>query len=109
MYRNIIGHSVYQLTVLVFLIFYATSNNWLVYDYNTPCLSYDGDVCKVFNPYFTTELYYTQVEIDQWTERYTEGTFNQNLLRRFGPPPNFDDPTEKLLHYTIIFNAFVFL
>jgi hypothetical protein len=63
----------------------------------------------VFNPYFTTELYYTQVEVDLWMKRYNDKTFDMSLVDGFKELPKFDEPTEKLLHYTVIFNAFVFL
>lgn len=33
MYRNIIGHSVYQIAILIGLIFFASSENSLIYDY----------------------------------------------------------------------------
>lgn len=38
MWRNVFGHSVYQVSVLVLLCFFAYSHNFLVYDYATSCL-----------------------------------------------------------------------
>lgn len=40
MWRNIIGHSVYQLIVLIVLIFVAQSNDWLVYSYQNYCVEF---------------------------------------------------------------------
>ena len=42
MWRNIIGHSIYQLGVLVLLIFFCTTDNWLVYAYSEPCVTFDA-------------------------------------------------------------------
>ena len=40
MWRNIIGHSVYQLIVLIVLIFVAQTNDWLVYSYQNYCVEF---------------------------------------------------------------------
>lgn len=65
MWRNIIGHSIYQILVLILLIFMAERGNWLVYNYQNYCLQFSGSSnthCLVYNPYHTRNLYWTQEE-----------------------------------------------
>ena len=63
----------------------------------------------MFNPFYTNELYYTASELENWNQRFEKGQFDAKLLVDFGERPEFDGPTEKLEHYTIIFNCFVLM
>lgn len=67
MWRNILGHAYYQITVLMIVIF--AGEGWLVQEYSRSCIlksateSYtdkDGNtqkVCQEYNPYFAQTLY----------------------------------------------------
>jgi P-type Ca2+ transporter type 2C len=60
MWRNIIGHAVYQIIVISFMIF--CYSNWLVYEYQQPCLQYATSLmqnCLLYDPFYTKDLYYT--------------------------------------------------
>merc|ERR1712091_413350 len=106
MWRNILGHSVYQLAVLVILIFLVgAKDNWLVYDYQTDCLQFargSSTVCAVFNPFYARGLYWTQEEVNQWHRRYATGQFDQGLLAKLTAAPQEGQETQKLLHFTLI-------
>lgn len=110
MWRNIFGHTFYQVLALIAICFFASKNSILVYDYEVACfkLNKDGS-CKLFNPYYCTELYYTAADIDLWYARKNGKLFDKNLLASMNSEPVLDGPSEKLLHYTIIFQAFVVL
>lgn len=104
MWRNIFGHSVYQICVLIFLIFMAQKDNWLVYSYSNYCQVFKSDskmVCDVFNPYHTTGLYWTKEEVLWWYQLKARGKFGDTPIDM--DLPEEDGETQKLLHYTLIF------
>ena len=108
MWRNIVGHSFYQVMVLTILIFAAPVNDWLVYDYQPQCLSRVGGQCTAYNPFYASELYYSEKAIAQWNKEYR--LFPADRLSKMGSSrPEVDGETQKLLHYTLIFQVFVFM
>ena len=50
-------------------------------DYQTLCLQFNNDQCIEYNPYFTSNLYWTEKEIKNWTSKYNDGLFNFDLLK----------------------------
>ena len=111
---------------------YGYQKSCLEYTDNT------ASICKVYNPFYASELYQTTTTKKWWSDlRLTKSDFNQSLLNEFicdqyeqkyetqvtcnsgiyDDPENFVLPhdvpvgrmTQKLLHYTVIFQSFVFL
>ena len=112
MWRNVFGHSIYQITVLVFLIFAGAKKHGYIQDYQLACLQRSAqDECLVWNPYFTQNLYYTEEELTTWNRNYNDGLFDHDLLSSMvydteskkEKLPAEGDPTQKLLHFTVIF------
>jgi len=63
MWRNVFGHAIYQIIVLIVIIFGA-SGLGLVHNYDTLCFDYENEAlgqCKVgeLNPFYTKKLYYS--------------------------------------------------
>lgn len=140
MWRNVIGHSIFQCVILAIVIFagpfFMTNDYWALCSKPLPVGS-DGKPqvgCKIYNPYFTNVLYMDKVERKFWTDKKLKvSDFDQDLLKKRTcewllenkPELKCDeawsdymrtpmamkdgDMTEKLLHYTLIFNVFVFL
>jgi calcium-translocating P-type ATPase len=138
MWRNVFGHAIYQIFALIFMIFAAPgwlcADYWTkCYAYDTT-----GVNCLEYNPFFTDSLYQTDDSITWWTSKgLTKESFNVNALNQMickryqeknGPlepctdavladPANLYTPndfvkfdeTDKLLHYTLVFQVFVFL
>ena len=108
MWRNILGHSCYQVAILVVLIFLATRDNWLVKDYQTDCLQQNGSSqCLHYNPYYSNNLYYTQDEVNLWQIKYHTGVFVFDSSTIVVPYEGME--TQKVFHYTLIFNTFVYM
>ena len=114
MWRNVIGHACFQVLVLILMIFLGTTKNWLVYDYQVHCLqesSLTGS-CEVFNPFYANDRYYSKKAVEQWNTR--RPTFDPTLLAKMKfdgdeAAPREGDGTQKLVHYTLIFQVFVFM
>lgn len=52
MWRNVFGHAIYQITVLMIIVFLGPG--WLCQDYWTKCITKDTDgTCTEWNPFFT--------------------------------------------------------
>ena len=52
MWRNVFGHGIYQVTILMIIVFKGPG--WLCQDYWTKCITKDTDgKCTVYNPFFT--------------------------------------------------------
>ena len=136
MWRNVFGHAIYQIFALVFIIFAAPG--WLCADYWTKCFKYGDDgVCTEWNPFFTDSIYQNADSIEWWTSKgLTAENFNKEALDKMickkweevnvpekctpeivADPANSYTPndfkewdeTDKLLHYTLVFQVFVFL
>ena len=75
MSRNVVGHSVYQILVLLVLLF-AGPSLLIDHPFETQCVKYDAqgncDLTRL-NPYYTTTLYY---EPSIWTEFTVAGQTN---------------------------------
>ena len=72
MWRNIIGHALYQIFVITLIMF--CYSDWLVYEYQQPCKEYVTNArsyCLLYDPFFAKDLYYTQSDVDNWNEMYT--------------------------------------
>jgi len=107
-------------------------------DYWTRCLkNADDGTCAEWNPFFTTEVYETSTSIKEWEERKLQpSNFNQDLLQKYTCEYYFTQhpevevkeckpeyyatfvtpadmkpgyQTHKVLHYTCVFQVFVFL
>jgi magnesium-transporting ATPase (P-type) len=138
MWRNVFGHAIYQIFALVFMIFAAPgwlcADYWTkCYTYDDT-----GIKCIEWNPFFTDNVYQNEDSISWWTSKsLTKDDFNkealnkmicQNYQEKNGKnavctdavladaanlylPSDFQpwDETEKLLHYTLVFQVFVFL
>ena len=139
MWRNILGHAVFQMIMVSLLIFAGSGN--LTYAYQTKCFSFDptdSTKCIEWNPFFADGLYQTTATVTWWTDlNLTKSDFNETAMNNFicehkeqtthttvectaeiyEDSDNFILPqdipvgymTQRLLHYTIIFQAFVFL
>jgi len=136
MWRNVFGHAIYQIFALVFMIFAAPG--WLCADYWTKCYKYGDDgICTEWNPYFTDSVYQNADSIEWWSSKgLTAENFNKEALDKMvcqnwekanfpekctpeiiADPANAYTPndfkewdeTDKLLHYTLVFQVFVFL
>jgi hypothetical protein len=66
MWRNILGHALFQIIILAGIIFFVPGNG-LTEAYWSKCTkgSVAGNNCKL-NPYFTNELYYTGASKIYW-------------------------------------------
>jgi hypothetical protein len=66
MWRNINGHAVFQIGVLITLLFAAEPFGFID-NYQRSCnVKNDQGVCTEFNPFYTTKLYQDQPALDQW-------------------------------------------
>lgn len=61
----------------------------------------------MFNPYHTRNLYWTEEEALMWKQRQQRGLFGSVKIDM--DVPEEDGETQKLLHYTLIFQTFVFM
>lgn len=136
MWRNVFGHAIYQIFALIFIIF--AGPGWLCADYWTKCYKYDDTgKCIEWNPFFTDSVYQTSENLEWWSRKaLTKDDFNKEALNQMiclnfqekNPtelctdevladpanmylPSDFKewDETQKLLHYTLVFQVFVFL
>ena len=127
MWRNIFGHAIYQMTVLLLIVFLGPG--WLCQDYWTKCVKYENGKCKVWNPFYTDQVYQTDVTIKWWKDKGLKAAdFEQNELKimnclhknkllncdtywsgldksKIYTPNDFErfDETQKLMHYTFVF------
>jgi Ca2+ transporting ATPase len=132
MWRNILGHAVFQMIMVSVLIFAGSGT--VTYGYQTKCLNYSDDAqtnCTEWNPFFSDELYQTAATKKWWTNlNLTRDDFNSEALNNFVCQHNFEKTgvktcdksiwedeskwvlpqdlevgykNQKLLHYTIIF------
>jgi magnesium-transporting ATPase (P-type) len=135
MWRNVFGHAIWQITLLTVILLGGQGVFYM--DYNLKCLKFDDKkVCTSYNPYYTTDLYLLQPSVDSWkTMNLKVEQFDSTLLAHFScnqdnmlSPFDVDcqtgvqkfdkvlpqtlkkfSPTQKLRHYTVVFNIFVFL
>mmetsp|Transcript_27324 Transcript_27324/g.41548 ORF Transcript_27324/g.41548 Transcript_27324/m.41548 type:complete len:148 (+) Transcript_27324:960-1403(+) len=106
MWRNVIGHGVYQIIILLAAIFAVGRDNFLVFNYQDQCLQIQGEQCLVYNPFFTHETYYTARGLAWWDDVALKGQFDKDLLAEMqarGLVPEVGAGTQKLLHYTLVF------
>lgn len=164
MWRNVFGHSLYQIIILVVFIFVGQgsltpSYTHECYDYNKalstpPVYEYapcnldqtTGTKTSIYNPFYTKKLYMDEKVLAKWAKTTTvvgsvaplkKADFDQNLLNDFScfvylqsNSGNCDElkksadwdknvilPSEaplmtgtaKLLHFTLVFQVFVFM
>lgn len=137
MWRNVFGHAIYQIFALVFMIFAAPG--WLCADYWNQCSKYDEDgiTCLAWNPYYANTLYQTKDSLQWWslkglkTEDFDQDALGKMICAKYeadnfpekctdeviADPANMYTPndfvewdeTQKLLHYTLVFQVFVFM
>jgi Ca2+ transporting ATPase len=72
MWRNVFGHAIYQIIVIIVVIFAAQGS--LVENYQNSCVKFadaNETVCESWNPYYATTLYENQATQTWWK--------NQNL------------------------------
>lgn len=87
MWRNLLGQSFYQITVLLILLFVGPNTSYYCYPTATGC--YDGDIKE--EPFYWTSTY---------AERYPSITLSYE---------NDDTPTPRLYLFTMVFQSFVFM
>ena len=146
MWRNVFGHAIYQVVVLLIVLFVAPG--WICNDYWTKCLAYSAPgECSSYNPFYANTLYQTDETISWWQSlNLTKADYDTRLLdilicqnyettvlgdepegmsldscltnpAIINNPDYYFDPsmqaagarTEKLLHYTLVFQTFVFM
>ena len=74
MWRNVMGHGIYQIIALVVILF--TAEGWFVRDYSSSCLKYSTThkdssgnfACEEYNPFYTSELYLTNQTFNYWSD-----------------------------------------
>lgn len=90
MWRNVMGHGVYQIIALVVILF--TAEGWFVYDYSSSCLKYSTTqkdssgnyVCDEYNPFYTSELYLSQQSFSYWSDlKVTSANFATAALNEY--------------------------
>lgn len=67
MWRNVFGHAIWQIIILVTILFSA--QGWLCENYSIKCLKFsiiDSKQCIEFNPYYSNGLYVMDDEIAMW-------------------------------------------
>ena len=80
MWRNVLGHALYQCAVLGYVIFAAPGS--LLPSYWNRC-TLEDNVCKAgtYNPYYANTLYMDNDALNAWKRSsLTESDFNQDLL-----------------------------
>jgi len=88
MWRNIFGHAIYQIIILMVVIFAAVPAG-LVPNYQNSCLLFakneDGTkTCSEYNPFFAGALYIEQIDLDNWDLlNLSKADFNQAALGTF--------------------------
>lgn len=84
MWRNVFGHAIYQITVLIVMIFYAPG--WLCENYQDQCLKYSDTnqlECEEWNPWYATNLYENEASLAWWASKdLKKDDFNQDALNR---------------------------
>ena len=140
MWRNVFGHGVYQIAVLIIVMF--AFPGWMCEVYWTACNDYKNpddplQGCNKYNAFYASELYETEVSLKVWDkvgdkpENYDLDTLQKFACWQYemegndpktcpkeyyktakkGYPGKYEggDPTQKLLHYTMVFQTFVFM
>jgi len=89
MWRNIFGHGIYQIIVLVVLLFAAEPTN-MVHNYTSSCLKYTTDannkqICaNATNPYYSNILYMNDIEQKWWKDQNLNSwNFDQTALKAY--------------------------
>jgi len=69
MWRNVIGHGVYQIIVIGLFIFWGPG--WLCQVYWTECSKWseDGKVCDMYNPFYNEVLYDNKISLKYWENK----------------------------------------
>jgi len=139
MWRNVFGHAIYQSLVLIIILFAGQGWLCEAYDAKCFSYdAKDATLCNYtdYNPFYATKLYTNTESVAKWDAmNLTMLNFNQEALRRFScvekkiPLENCDEKsypltyttavlpsdvevgaqTQKLLHYTFVFQIFVFM
>lgn len=80
MWRNIFGHSIYQIIVLCVIIFAAPG--WLCNEYWTLCLERDANEnCILYNPFYTDVEYIVDSTQTYWLDKeLSNDDFDQTML-----------------------------
>ena len=139
MWRNVFGHGIYQIIVLMIVMF--AFPGWICEVYWTACNKYKNPLdtsagCLQYNAFYASELYETPGSLKFWTKTGEDKSkYDPETLKKFScwqksmEDPEFeakgecpDDieivfpdkqeegaPTQKLLHYTMVFQTFVFM
>lgn len=86
MWRNVFGHGIYQIIVLLILIFRGPG--WLSEVYWIACDKYKDDdptkECLIYNPFFSQELYDNEKSRKFWEDKsLKEKNFDKDKLKRF--------------------------
>lgn len=90
MWRNVFGHSIYQIIALILVIFVGCQD-LLCHNYNLRC-EYELNTgvsiptCKenTYNPFYTESLYITEEEIKEWNNLgLSVEHYDQTLLKDF--------------------------
>ena len=85
MWRNIFGHAIWQIIILVVILF--SGQGWLCENYSIKCLKFNPNnskECIEFNPFYSNELYVMNNEIEMWNSlNLTADKFNTTLIDKF--------------------------
>lgn len=139
MWRNVFGHGVYQVIVLMIVMF--AFPGWMCELYWTACNKYTDPMdtskgCLEYNAFYATEHYENPVSLSFWKKtgedknKYDKATLQKfSCWRKALEDPDFEAlgecpedikivfpdsqeegaPTQKLVHYTMVFQTFVFM
>jgi calcium-translocating P-type ATPase len=87
MWRNVFGHGVYQIIVLMIVMFYFPGKMCEVYwtacnEYKTPLDTKSG--CSKYNAFYANELYETEVSLKFWTKTGEDPkNYDTDTLQKF--------------------------
>lgn len=139
MWRNVFGHGVYQVIVLMIVMF--AFPGWMCELYWTACNKYTDPTdtskgCLEYNAFYATEHYENPVSLSFWKKTGEDkNKYDKDTLQKFScwrkalEDPDFEAagvcpedikivfpdsqeegaPTQKLVHYTMVFQTFVFM
>lgn len=86
MWRNVFGHAVYQILVLIVILFGAQGSLGMVKNYSISCSQFDSaGQCTQYNPFYATGLYADSKSLSYWnqTNKMNSAYFDASLLQEF--------------------------
>ena len=98
MWRNVFGHAIYQIVVILLLVFYAPGT--LINDYWVRCYEFQDGQCVVYNAFYTRELYQTPEQISWWKNlnltrsQFEESDIKDMICQKFRESALVDDSYE---------------